>query len=77
MFEKLNDPADKAQAPARVYWYGMGRESNIEALRDERNLAEKYLIYKNNNRKAMENGVDWSMYDGHPRDDPLRQPDGE
>ncbi|RYO82756.1 hypothetical protein DL764_009560 [Monosporascus ibericus] len=79
MLEEPNDPADKAQAPARVHRYGMGRGSDIEALRDERNLAEKYLIYKNNNRKVMENGMDWSMYENadHPRNDPPRQPDGK
>lgn len=62
MLEQPKTHADKAQAPARVHRKGQQRETHIEALRDDRNLAEKYLIRKDANRGAWEEGVDWSMY---------------
>ncbi|KAK7990389.1 hypothetical protein PG990_014669 [Apiospora arundinis] len=63
MLEEPNTHAHAAQAPARVHRKGQRRETHIEAFRDEVNLAEKYLVRKNTNRDAMDQGLDWSMYE--------------
>ncbi|KAK8071890.1 hypothetical protein PG996_005238 [Apiospora saccharicola] len=63
MLEEPNTHAHATQAPARVHRKGQRRETHIEAFRDEVNLAEKYLVRKNTNRDAMDQGLDWSMYE--------------
>lgn len=62
MLEEPNTHADMVQAPARVHRKGQKRATHLEALRNEINLAEKYLVRKNANRGVMDEGLDWSIY---------------